>query len=149
MKINEDILTNAIQSKLDIANTTIINNSKEINSYSINSDDGYIRFNNGIQFAWVKRTLNIPKNGFTMLNTNAGSSIQVGRRGMNDLYNWPVAFSHFLIQKVFTPGRKQVWIGGGDATTTKTGAFYLYRPYQNDAILDNMSFWILGIGYWK
>lgn len=122
MKINEKLLT------------PFINQCTEIESYRLGTI-GYIRFKNGIQFAWVEKSVN-----FTMASWG-----NIFYYDLETLPDWAVPFTK-VYQKYTTSDNKQFWFGNDDATTTNPGNIRVYR-----ATTGSYGIWIkvIAIGQWK
>ena len=105
-----------------------------VDSYSLGTD-GYIRYKNGFQIAWVKYT-------FTGNFTLWGGSIYYLNSGT--LPNWPKAFTEVYYQNIQTD--ITFWTATTYPTTTKPGMCRLLRVNgQNNASIDAT---IVAFGKW-
>ena len=105
-----------------------------IDSYQLGVN-GYIRFSNGLQIAWVEAYKSVSLQSW-------GNIFYVD---ITDMPNWVVPFTK-VYQQHATCNNKQFWFANDDATTTSPGLIRVLR-----ATAGNFNIYIkaIAIGAWK
>lgn len=105
-----------------------------INSYKMEAN-GYIRFSNGLQIAWVEK--------YKSISLQAWGNIFYA--DVLDMPDWDAPFKN-IYQQYVTCNNKQFWFGGDDATTTSPGSIRVLRATSGN---HNIYIKAIAIGSWK
>lgn len=125
--------TESLESKIGNSQFNLINSG--IDSYLFGTD-GYIRYNNGFQIAWV--TLNVTGN----FSAWAGSIYYLN----SSTKNWPQAFTEIYYQNA-TADQVFYWLANSTPTITASGMVRLLRVNGQNNV--NIPITITGYGKWK
>lgn len=135
---NDDLMGDL--SNLDTTNkSSIVEAMNELFTMGVDSyqlaTNGYIRFVNGLQIAWVEKSFS-----FTMASW--GNIFYYDLSGMPD---WVVPFTR-VYQKYTTSDNKQFWFGNDEASITNPGNIRVFR-----ATSGSYGIWVktIAIGQWK
>ena len=105
-----------------------------IDDFDLNTNDGYIRLKNGIQYAWKQQTVTA--------GGNEWAGIYYSEHALG---NWKKPFST-IFSATCNPGARYYWTANNDFSNTSSGNIRCFRP--NSATL-SMSLRVFGIGTWK
>lgn len=103
-------------------------------TYDFTADNGYIRFDNGLQIAWKSVTASA-----------GGTSWANIWYSDHEMGNWKVAFNT-LFTCVASAKGTQYWCGYADSNTTNAGKVRCFRPNNQ---VNSVQISIIGIGKWK
>ncbi len=107
------------------------------------SDNGYVRFSNGFQFAWmIKRNQDLGGNAWGSSNQDISTKVWYSD---HKLGNWLKPFTSILLSHSFA-NSVQIWTGTQDVTNTSSGTIRAYHSNQN---VVNADVGIFAFGKWK
>ena len=105
-----------------------------INSYQMGAN-GYIRFSNGLQIAWVEKQISVTLQSWG----------NIFYADISNMPNWKVPFTN-VYQQYVTSNNKQFWFSGDDPTITSPG---LIRTLRATGGTQSIYIRAIAIGSWK